>query len=860
MKMKRISLLTVLFVLLLALSACAIHEHTWVDASCTAPKTCSECGATEGEALPHAEEIITGSAATCEEAGLTDGKKCSVCGEVTLAQEIIPATGHDYKVKETVNSTCTAAGKKVYECSCGDSYEEALELASHTPASAVEEGRVDSTCTVAGYYYSVVYCSVCETHEISRTKVDLDLASHTPASAIEEGRVASTCTVAGYYYSVVYCSVCKTHEISRTKVDLALASHTPGAAATCTTPQKCTVCTNDIVAAKGHTWDSGVTENETTTYTCNDCGVSKAESDNFNIVNNIFTDKEFIGTDEANAQVLVATWFSGGGYEVLTDGKKTEEQVGRFSTLMNNTTVFMDATIDLGEAFVLNTIRFYLYDTQYANAKEASIGKDMLIQVYIDGEWYDVVNCEDNASLCEYLTITDGYNNDCLEFNLGGIVAEKIRFYISGAVTASGITYQEIECSGAFLNFHTHTEEALEGIPATCLQSGLTAGVWCPVCKEILDEQEVIPAKGHTWDSGVTSDGITTYSCTACGLVKTESESFTTVDNLFDGKQFVPSSDASGNAYNSSFGYQTITDGIIYQEGSGRYSSKSNGGKVEASIDLGAAYVLSEFKIYLHEDGLSKFGTGLVIEVLIGENWVPVIVCETPEDLEEYWVDNPDSTTMDWLVFDLDGATTSSVKFTIPGQTSTGWTTFYEIECSGSKLNADEPELIDNVFANKTFTPTEEALASVLTASWWKGSGYEGLTDGIKNADNATGRFATVMATTGMMDATIDLGGSYELHSLKFYTYDPTAGTTAGSLGADLLIQVYANGQWADVINCANNESIAGYLVVNSGTYNDYLEFNLNGVTAEKVRFYISASASTSGTSFEEIECTGYAK
>ena len=29
------------------------HEHTWVDATCVAPKTCSGCGETEGEALPH---------------------------------------------------------------------------------------------------------------------------------------------------------------------------------------------------------------------------------------------------------------------------------------------------------------------------------------------------------------------------------------------------------------------------------------------------------------------------------------------------------------------------------------------------------------------------------------------------------------------------------------------------------------------------------------------------------------------------------------------------------------------------------------------------------------------------------------
>jgi hypothetical protein len=115
------------------------------------------------------------------------------------------------------------------------------------------------------------------------------------------------------------------------------------------------------------------------------------------------------------------------------------------------------------------------------------------------------------------------------------------------------------------------------------------------------------------------------------------------------------------------------------------------------------------------------------------------------------------------------------------------------------------------------------------------------------------------MKTTGMMDATIDLGGSYELHSLKFYTYDKTS-TGAGSVGADLLIQVYANGEWKDVVVCADNASVMSHLVAGDGAYDDYLEFDLGGIIAEKVRIYISASSSSSGTTYEEIECNGYAK
>ncbi|MDO4332732.1 MAG: hypothetical protein Q4C58_08605 [Eubacteriales bacterium] len=47
------------------------HEHSWTEATCTEPKTCSECGETEGEPLGH-----TWVEATCAEP-----KHCSVCGE-----------------------------------------------------------------------------------------------------------------------------------------------------------------------------------------------------------------------------------------------------------------------------------------------------------------------------------------------------------------------------------------------------------------------------------------------------------------------------------------------------------------------------------------------------------------------------------------------------------------------------------------------------------------------------------------------------------------------------------------------------------------------------------------------------------
>lgn len=65
-------------------------SHSYKDATCTAPKTCSKCGATSGSALGHSYKN-----ATC-----TAPKTCSKCGATSGS-----AAGHSYS-----NGTCTVCG------------------------------------------------------------------------------------------------------------------------------------------------------------------------------------------------------------------------------------------------------------------------------------------------------------------------------------------------------------------------------------------------------------------------------------------------------------------------------------------------------------------------------------------------------------------------------------------------------------------------------------------------------------------------------------------------------------------------------------------------------------------------------
>ena len=103
-------------------STACVHEwgeYTAIkDATCTEKGIkecqCAKCGETEKEeiaALGHTEVVDEAIEPTCTEAGKTEGKHCSVCHEVLVAQEEIAALGHTEVEEEEVATTCTATGK-----------------------------------------------------------------------------------------------------------------------------------------------------------------------------------------------------------------------------------------------------------------------------------------------------------------------------------------------------------------------------------------------------------------------------------------------------------------------------------------------------------------------------------------------------------------------------------------------------------------------------------------------------------------------------------------------------------------------------------------------------------------------------
>ena len=197
-------------------NAAAVRENE-VAATCTATGSydeviyCSVCNteisrtSKTSEALGHVwNNGVETTPATEENEGVRT-YTCTRCGETRT--EVIPKLTHNHSFATTVTApTCTKQGYTTYTCTtCGYSYDSDYVAAlGHSAAAAVKENEVAATCTAAGSYDEVAYCSRCN-DELSRTVKTVNALGHawnsgvitTPATEDTEGVKTFTCTRCG---------------------------------------------------------------------------------------------------------------------------------------------------------------------------------------------------------------------------------------------------------------------------------------------------------------------------------------------------------------------------------------------------------------------------------------------------------------------------------------------------------------------------------------------------------------------------------------------------------------------------------------------------------------------------------------
>ena len=210
-------------------------QYLATEATCKAKatyfKSCSVCGVkgTEtfaaGEFAAHTEVVDKAVAATCSATGKTEGKHCSVCNEVTVAQETVAKLPHTEVVDAAVAATCTAAGKtEGKHCSVCGTVTVAQETVAKLPHTEVVDAAVAATCTEAGKTEGK-HCSVCGTVTVAQKVVDALGHKFDKKVVAEENKAAdATCTSGTTYY--LFCSVCDTKSDSETFEDGEPIAHT----------------------------------------------------------------------------------------------------------------------------------------------------------------------------------------------------------------------------------------------------------------------------------------------------------------------------------------------------------------------------------------------------------------------------------------------------------------------------------------------------------------------------------------------------------------------------------------------------------------------------------------------------------
>ncbi len=513
---------------------------TCTETGLTAGSHCSRCDEkVEQEVIPalgHDIVIDAAKAPTCTETGLTEGSHCSRCDGATVPQEVVPVTSHNYESVVTA-PTCTEKGYTTYTCSgCGDTYtDNEVDATNHTGKDAVEENRVNATCTADGSVDKVVYCRDCNT-ELSRTKETLLKTGH---KIVKVDAKAPTCTETGYE-AHEYCSACDYTTIK----EIAATGHTivkvDAKAPDCTeigyeAHEYCSVCdytTYVEISALGHDWDEGVltrptdTENGYYTHTCkrDNTHTKKEDAGKANYTEFDKAYKKlmvYLASDQITAagkdEISMALKNCAASNDhMYATGAIDRDLIANEQEYVDNATTALNGVIAMVEAQALrcesgkHDVRNFAPETE-ADCTKAATKKGTC---YYCGEEV-IVDDETSPALGHKEVVDEAKAATCTET---GLTEGKHCSVCSNVL----VEQEEIKALG-------HDIVIDEAKAPTCTETGLTEGKHCSRCDAEKVEQEVVPVIGHNYEAVVTEPtctekGYTTHTCSGCKDVYTGNE------------------------------------------------------------------------------------------------------------------------------------------------------------------------------------------------------------------------------------------------------------------------------------------------------------------------------------------------